>query len=324
MVADDDRITRELLASILRANGYDVEAVADGQEAVDRVGKGGVDLVLLDVMMPRMTGTEACRIVKGITAESFLPVLLVTVKTDPASRVEGLKIGADDYVCKPFEEAELLLRVGGMLRIKRLYDEMQQARIKLERVSVHDELTGLYNYRYLHTRLGEEFKRAERNHEPLACCVMDIDRLRSQNERASRALGDAILKGAADVIRRSVREADVVVRYGGDEFLMMLPTTHFAGSVTVAERVWKEMSSRTWGATLGFEAKVTVSMGIALYPSRDVRAKDALLKAAESALHRAKRDGMNRICVFQQEGFIYTPSSGAGTVPPSTPRKKET
>jgi diguanylate cyclase (GGDEF)-like protein len=302
-----------------------VDVVSDGQEAADRVSKGSVDLVLLDVMMPRMGGLEACRLIKGMTLASFLPILLVTVKTDPASRVEGLKIGADDYVCKPFEEAELLARVQSMLRIKRLYDDMQNARAKLERVSVHDELTGLYNYRYLHTRLGEEFKRAERNHEPLACCVMDVDRLRSHNESGGRALGDLILKGTAEVIRRTVREADVVVRYGGDEFLVMLPATHFSGSVTVAERVWREVAARSWGVSVGSEARVTLSMGIALYPSRDVRAKDALLKAAESALHRAKRDGTNRICVFQQEGFIYTPTSAPGSAPPlPTPRKKET
>jgi two-component system, cell cycle response regulator len=325
IVADDDRITRELLASILRANGYEVDAVADGQEAVDRVGKGSADLVLLDVMMPRMGGLEACRLIKSMTAESFLPILLVTVKTDPASRVEGLKIGADDYVCKPFEEAELLARVGSMLRIKRLYDEMQNARARLERVSVHDELTGLYNYRYLNTRLGEEFKRAERSHEPLACCVIDIDRLRSQNERGGRGLGDTVIKGTAETIRRSVREADVVVRYGGDEYLVMLPATHFAGSVTVAERVLREVATRVWGTGHAADAKITLSIGIALFPSRDVRTKDALVKAAETALHRAKRDGMNRICVFQQDGFIYTPTMSAfvpSAGPSAAPRKR--
>jgi two-component system cell cycle response regulator len=319
VVGDDDRITRELLSTILRANGYDVDPAGDGQDAVERVARGGVDLVLLDVMMPRMGGLEACRLIKGMTAESFLPVLLVTVKTDPASRVEGLKIGADDYVCKPFEEGELLARVHSMLRIKRLYDDMQHARAKLERVSVHDELTGLYNYRYLHTRLGEEFKRSERNHEALGCCVMDVDRLRSFNEKGGRPFGDSILRGTAEAIRRSVREADIVVRYGGDEFLILLPTTHFAGSVAVAERIWREIGARSWGAQ-GAEQRVSISMGISLFPSRDVRTKDALLKAAEGALHRAKRDGMNRICVFQQEGFIYTPSSAPpGTESSSTP-----
>jgi two-component system, cell cycle response regulator len=304
---------------MLRANAYEVEIVADGQQAVERVAKGGVDLVLLDVMMPKMTGLEACRIIKGMTTDSFLPILLVTVRTDPQSRIDGLKIGADDYVCKPFEEGELLARVQAMLRIKRLYDEMQSARARLERVSVHDELTGLFNYRYLNTRLGEEFKRSERNHEPLACALIDVDRLRVYNERGGRALGDTILRGAAELITRCVREADIVVRYGGDEFLLLLPTTHFAGSVSAAERIWQEFSKRAW-AQLGDKERVTVSTGIALYPSRDVRAKDALLKAAESALHRAKRDGMNRICVFQQDSLIFSPSkSPAAPVADSPP-----
>jgi two-component system cell cycle response regulator len=316
IIADDDRITRELLASILRANAFEVEISADGQQAVERVAKGGVDLVLLDVMMPRMTGLEACRLMKGMTADAFLPILLVTVKTDPQSRIDGLKIGADDYVCKPFEEGELLARVQAMLRIKRLYDEMQAARARLERVSVHDELTGLFNYRYLNARLGEEFKRAERSHEPLACAVIDVDRLRVYNERGGRALGDAILRGTADLIRKSVREADIVVRYGGDEFLMLLPSTHFAGSVAVAERIWRDMATRSWTSIVdGSHDRVTLSMGVALYPSRDVRAKEGLLKAAENALHRAKRDGMNRICVFQQENLIFSPTMNPSTLP---------
>jgi two-component system, cell cycle response regulator len=324
VIADDDRITRELLASILRANAYDVDIVADGQEAVERIAKGNVDLVLLDVMMPRLNGFEACRLIKGMTTEAFLPVLLVTVKTDPVSRIEGLKIGADDYVCKPFEEGELLARVQAMLRIKRLYDEMQGARARLERVSVHDELTGLYNYRYLHTRLSEEFKRAERSHEPLACGVVDVDRLRTWNERGGRGFGDTILRATAELIKRSVREADIVVRYGGDEFLMLLPSTHFAGSVSVAERIWREMGARSWGPVAGKE-RVSVSMGIAAFPSRDVRTKEALLKAAEAALHRAKRDGMNRLCVFQQESLVFSPSLEASPTagPPSRRSKGE-
>lgn len=320
VIADDDRITRELLASILRGNGYEVEVVSDGQQAVERMAKGAADLLLLDVMMPRMNGLEACRLIKAMTVESFLPIVLVTVKTDPASRVEGLKIGADDYVCKPFEEGELLARVQAMLRIKHLYDDLQRTRLKLERVSVHDELTGLYNYRYLNVRLGEEFKRSERSHEPLACVVIDLDRLRTWNERGGRQLGDAIIRSAAEVIRRTVREADIVVRYGGDEFLLLLPATHFAGSVSVAERISREVVAQPWGPFTEGE-RMTLSIGIALYPSRDVRGKEALVKSAEIALHRAKRDGMNRICVFQQEGLIYSPS--VSPTPPNVSQARE-
>ena len=216
VVADDDRLTRELLAGILRGAGHTVDAVEDGQEAVERVAHGGVDLVLLDVVMPRLSGLEACRLLKAMTAQTFLPILLVTVKTDTASRVEGLKIGADDYVCKPFEEAELVARVASMLRIKRLHDQMTVQKARFEKLSVHDELTGLYNFRYLNTRLTEEFKRAERYHEPFACALIDIDQLRAVNDLGGRVAGDAAIRRVAEAIKKCVREVDVVARYGGE------------------------------------------------------------------------------------------------------------
>jgi diguanylate cyclase (GGDEF)-like protein len=342
VIADDDRLARELLAGILRNAGHTVDAVEDGQEAVDRVAQGGVDLVLLDVVMPRLSGLEACRLLKGMLVEGFLPVVLVTVKTDTQSRVEGLRIGADDYVCKPFEEAELVARVGSMLRIKRLHDLVTVQKARFERLSVHDELTGLYNYRYLHTRLNEEFKRAERYHEPFACVLVDIDQLRAINDLGGRPAGDAAIRKVAEGIKRCVREVDVVARYGGEEFLIVLPSTHFAGSVVVAERIWREVSGRPvdvdtrsdaerrsappppprkpWDPPAAAAAvavdprwadgprELMVSIGVALYPSRDVRTKDALIRASESALSQAKREGGNRICVYQQQGYIYTPS----------------
>ncbi|MFZ5894028.1 MAG: diguanylate cyclase [Myxococcota bacterium] len=307
VIADDDRLTRDAVCSVLRAHGYVVDAVGDGQAAVERVARGGVDLVLLDILMPRLSGLEACRLIKGMTSDSFLPVVLLTVKTDSASRVEGLKIGADDYVCKPFDERELIARVEAMLRIKRLHDHVAEARAKLEQLSMRDELTGLYNYRYLHPRMSEEFKRAERYHDPLACLVIDIDRLQAHNDSGGRPLGDRIIRSVADSLRRSLREVDVVARFGGDEFLVLLPSTHFAGSVTVAERIWRDVSERPLP---GEGAKVTLSVGVALFPSRDVRTKDQLLRASDAALHHAKREGKNRVCVYQQQGQLYTPVSG--------------
>jgi diguanylate cyclase (GGDEF)-like protein len=309
VVADDDRATREHICSILSGAGYRVEPAVDGQEAVEMVGRGGVDLVLLDVVMPRMTGIDACRIIKSMTGDNFTPVLLVTSKTDTQSRVEGLKIGADDYVPKPFEPRELIARIESMLRIKRLNDHLVAVRLKLERLSVYDELTGLYNYRYLHSRLSEEFKRAERYHEPLACAVIDVDHLHAHNELGGETLGDAIIKGVADIIRRSVRGIDVIARYGGEEFLVMLPSTHLPGSIAVAERIWREVRNRVFVSDkTSSTVRVAVTIGVALYPSPDVKTKSGLLRAADSALSQAKREGGDRICVFQQQGTVYSPA----------------
>jgi len=306
VVADDDGITREYVAGLLRGSGLVVEAVESGSAAVERVRRGGVDVLLLDVMMPGLSGIEACRLVKSIFANDFLPVILLTARSDPDSRVEGLRIGADDYVSKPFDERELLARVQGMLRIKRLHDDVQSAKDRLEKLAVRDELTGLYNYRYLHTRLGEEFKRAERYRDPLACVVVDVDDFKGVNDRYGHQAGDAVLSQLASRLLETVREIDVVARYGGDEFLMILPSTHFTGALTVADRCWRRVSKSPYQYD-GVSFRVTVSVGVALYPSRDVTSKDELLKAADKALYQSKEDGRDGICVFQHQGYIYRP-----------------
>ena len=312
LVADDDAATRELIAATLRASGYEVDTAADGQEAIARFARGGLDVVLLDAVMPRVSGVDACRTIKGLQGDDFVPVALVFAKTDPRSRIEALKIGADAYVCKPLEQTELLLCVSSALRVKRAHDRRRAADHTLERLRRFDELTGAHSFRLLHERLVAEFARAEKHAEPLACCILDVDRLKVHNERGGRSLGDRVLRGVADVIKGSVRDTDVVARYGGDEFFVMLPATHFAGSLVVASRIWRDIASKALGPADADVPRVTASLGVALYPSRDVRTKDALLAALEAALLEAKRRGGNRLCVFQQEGFIYTPSGEDG------------
>ncbi|MCS6798708.1 MAG: diguanylate cyclase [Myxococcota bacterium] len=321
VVADDDAITRHYLTGLLEANGMRVDAVDSTQGVIDLVARGGVDAVLLDVIMPGMNGLDACRLIKSMTADAFVPVLLVTARTDTQSRIEGLRIGADDYVCKPFDERELLARLGAMLRIKALHDELAAARARLAELAVRDELTGLYNYRYLHERLGEEFKRAERYREPLACAMIDVDHFKRVNDEHGHAAGDAVLAEVATRLRRSVREIDVVARYGGEEFLLVLPSTHFAGAVAVAERVWRSIGSVPVRAE-GRSIAVTVSVGVALFPSRDVRSKDDLLRAADEALYEAKRDGRDRICIYQHQGYVYRPETGPrGSASPPPDRR---
>lgn len=309
LLADDDRLTCEFVAELLRNAGHEVEVVSDGEAAIERAGRGGLDIALLDVLMPRINGLEACRIVKSLPGAGFLPVLLLTMRTDTSSRVEGLRVGADDYVCKPIDERELLSRVGAMLRMKRLHDQVAAAKARLEELSTHDETTGLYNFRHLNARLGDEFKRSERYHDPLACLLIDIDGLKQWNESHGRAVGDAIVRDTARAIRSALREIDIVARYGGDEFLVVLPSTHFAGALAAADRVWRDVRSLSWSQRAGKTARITLSIGVSLFPSRDVRSKDQLLRAAEASLLRSKRDGGDRICVFQHQGYIYSPQT---------------
>jgi two-component system, cell cycle response regulator len=306
VVADDDRITREYVSGLLRGNGMRAETVSSGEQCLDRVARGGVDMVLLDILMPGMDGIHCCRLLKSLNLEGFLPVILLTGRTDTDSRVEGLRIGADDYVCKPFDERELLARLHSMLRIKRAHDEVNHAKARLEQLAVRDELTGLYNYRYLHTRMSEEFKRADRYRDPLACAMIDIDHFKAFNDRFGHDVGDAVLAETAQRLQASVREIDVVARYGGEEFLLVLPSTHFSGALTVADRVWRSVAEAPFDID-GQPQQVTISVGVALFPSRDVKTKDQLLKAADRALYQAKQDGRNCICVYQHQNYIYRP-----------------
>lgn len=307
-VVDDDRVTREYVAGLLRGRGYRVTAVESAQKLLDLHRQGLVDLVLLDVMMEGLSGVDCCRILKTTSPpETFTPVILVTARNDPESRVEGLRIGADDYVTKPFDERELLARVEAMLRIKRSHDDLSASRDRLQQLAVQDELTGLFNVRYLHSRLLEEFKRAERHRDPLAVAMLDVDHFKTVNDRFGHATGDAVLREVGARLKRAVRDIDVVTRYGGEEFVVLLPSTHLAGALVVADRIARSLREEKFEAA-GREFEITASIGLSLFPSRGVQTKEALLRSADRALYRAKDDGRDRICVFQEQGYVFAPS----------------
>jgi diguanylate cyclase (GGDEF)-like protein len=308
LIAEDDAITREYLSTLLKANGMQVVIAEDGHRAVAKARDAQLDLVLLDIMMPGIDGLDCCRLIKGFTQDGFLPIVLLTARNDADSRVSGLRIGADDYVSKPFDERELLARINNLLRLKRLHDQISEAKERLATLAVQDELTGLYNYRYLQTRLNEEFKRAERYREPLSCVMIDVDHFKRINDRFGHDAGDRTLREVSARLLKAVREIDVVARYGGEEFLLVLPSTNFSGALSVAERVWRAIGSDAFALPDSTE-RVTASVGVAVYPSRDIRTKDQLVKAADRALYQAKHEGRDRICVFQHQGYIYRPES---------------
>jgi diguanylate cyclase (GGDEF)-like protein len=300
VVADDDRTMRRYLSTLLRAEGYDVIAVESGPQVLELCGSEHVSLVLLDVVMRGLSGVEVCRILKSTPEPRFLPVILLTARADVESRVDGLRIGADDYICKPFDDREFLARVANMLRLKGMHDEVTRARDRLEQAAMRDELTGLFNYRYLQTRLTEEFKRAERYREPLSCAMVDIDHFKTFNDRFGHDVGDRVIQTVAARLAESVREVDVLARYGGEEFLLLLPSTQLSGALAVANRVWRAVGECVFEVSAGQRERITASMGISFYPSPAVTSRESLVKAADRALYQAKADGRNRVRVFHE------------------------
>lgn len=302
-VVDDDKLIRERVASLLRSRGYAPTTFESATRLLEAHKHTAFDLVLLDVVMDGISGVDACRILKA-REEGFVPIILVTSRADQDARVEGLRIGADDYVCKPFEEEELLARVASMLRIKRSYDDVASSRNRMAELAVLDDLTGLYNVRYLQQRFTEEWKRAERHREPLAIAMLDVDHFKLVNDQHGHEIGDAVLREMSARLRTSVRDTDVVARYGGEEFVVLLPSTQLAGALVVAERIRKSVTARRF-ETPRARLEITASIGIALYPSRGVSTKDQLLRAADTALYRAKEEGRDRICVHQEQMYVF-------------------
>jgi len=306
LVVDDDPAIVRQVVDVLDDQDYIIDTATDGVAAIEKVRADPPDLLLLDVMMPKMNGLEVCRIVKSLSSESFIPIILVTVKGDIDSKVTGLKLGADDYLAKPFNPLELQARVDSMLRIKALQDKINAKRRELEALSVTDDLTRLFNHRAMQQRLRDEFRRAQRYNEPLSVLMLDIDHFKGVNDRYGHQFGDLVLKQIAQQMLKCVRQIDVVARYGGEEFLIILPQTHFSGSLTVADRIWRTIGGYTFSDGER-QHKLTVSIGISFFPNKNVGSVEDLIAFADEALYQAKSEGRDRICLHQHLSYMYRP-----------------
>jgi two-component system, cell cycle response regulator len=304
LVVDDSRTQLDWLVQVLAREGYDIRTSGDGKDAIRKVRAEAPDLILLDKILPDMDGLEVLRIIKARPDEEFIPVIMLSVKTDLDSKVAGLRIGADDFLSKPFAEAEILARCAAMLRIKSLQDQLRRTQRKLAEQAITDELTGLKNRRAFDERIEEEFRRAQRYSDPVSLIMVDLDHFKDVNDRFGHPFGDVVLRGAAEQLRASTRDPDICTRYGGEEFAVILPKTHLSGALAVAERIWKYLGSREYQPPNGAEPiRVTASLGVAFFPSKDVTSAELLLRFADEALYRAKAAGRNSICLYQAQGY---------------------
>ena len=319
LVVDDHEDNIELLRARLEAWGYNVDAAHDGAQALDMVHRAPPDLILLDVMMPSVDGNEVARRIKQNPSLPFIPIIMQTALDSTESKVEGLEAGADDYITKPIEFAELKARLRSMLRIKRLQEELEErerqlleANERLRHMSRTDGLTGLDNRRYVEQQIDLMFAHGERLSEPLSCVMCDLDRFKSVNDEFGHHAGDAVLKQFATILKREAREIDRVGRYGGEEFIVLLPGTVLDAAVTFSERVRKAVEAHTFVFD-GGTCRRTASFGVAGWPHPRVTHSDGLMRAADDALYVAKETGRNRVIRFDSDEF-NAHTSGDSTV----------
>ncbi|MFZ5440957.1 MAG: GGDEF domain-containing response regulator [Myxococcota bacterium] len=294
LLVDDALSTTAELQAALSAAGAKLRTATTAADAIALLVEEPVDLALVDVELPGESGTAVLQHLRADGGQ--VPVILFSLRDDPAARAEAFARGADDYLLKPIDVPEVVARVLRRLSLHRALIDARAENARLHGLAVTDGLTQVANHRYFQERLREEFRRAQRYDDPLALILLDLDHFKAINDNFGHQLGDEVLRGVAAAMKSAVRETDFLARYGGEEFSVLLPKTHLAGALTVAERVSHELKKLVVGPP---GLKVTASFGVSGFPGRSVSTPEQLVATADQALYRAKREGRNKISLFQ-------------------------
>jgi diguanylate cyclase (GGDEF)-like protein len=302
LVVDDIPANTQLLKSYLLPAGYAVIIANDGEDAVKKVNIHKPDLILLDIMMPKLDGFQVCKTLKSNELTTYTPIIMVTALNDVEDKIKGIEAGADDFITKPLNKMELSARVKSLLRIKNLQDQLQEkvkqleiAKERLSELAVTDGLTGLYNYRFFKEYLVREIRRASRFHLFISLIMLDIDYFKNYNDTHGHLAGDEILKTLAQLMVTNLRSIDVAARYGGEEFVLVLPETNKTAARIVAEKIQELVENYKFplGETQP-NGRITVSMGIATYPDNGSSVEE-LINCADRRLYGAKTGGRNKV-----------------------------
>ena len=292
MVADDSLVVRAVVCDQLEEEGYEVVQAVDGESALAQSRLTRPDAILLDIEMPGLDGHLVLAELKADRDLSDIPVVFLTGLTSTDDMVAGLRAGAHDYLRKPFEPAELLARIGGAVRIKRLQDELRIRSDELDRLSRIDALTGLYNRRHIDEQLQKEGSAAHRHQQPLAIVLLDIDHFKQVNDLEGHPAGDQVLREFARRLQTSIRIDDVLGRWGGEEFLIIAPHTDVDDAIALCDRLRRSIAERP--IDLGDHSlSLTVSIGCAV----GLKPPAELVDHADAALYQSKADGRNRATV---------------------------
>ena len=297
LLAEDDPVTRMLMTRFLKKAGYEVDAVGNGSEALDKMTKRYYSMLVTDWEMPEMDGVALCKAVRNMQLDGYVYALLLTARDSKEHIIAGLEAGADDYLIKPVHEPELIARLNAGRRILNLEHSLRVANQRNRILSITDALTGTYNRRYLMEQLPRELERCRRYAYPLSVLMWDVDHFKEINDARGHAAGDEVLQQFTARAQKSLRSnSDWVSRYGGEEFLIVLPETAHQGAMQVAEKIRTLIASTPFTTRTG-NAVVTASFGVASTgPSGpDISLKvDALIRTADECLYRSKQGGRDR------------------------------
>ena len=311
-IVDDDAAIRRLVRLFLRRAGYETLEYTTGDEARASLQSDGWDLVILDRRLPDMDGVQLAQELKANPEFRARYIIMLTGEDEQEDKVEGLELGADDYITKPFQYPELLARIRAGKRIVDLQKELLETNKRLELLSITDGLTKLHNHRYFQDELARAFEESQRYQRPLALAMIDIDFFKKINDTYGHAVGDDVLKRAASLYRSSVRSTDLVARYGGEEFAVMMPETALQDGIAFAEKI-RQLIESTPLETQAGPVTATVSVGVASVPHSRIHSAKELIIAADKALYRAKRNGRNQVQAEKRRDPARAPRQAAAS-----------
>jgi two-component system cell cycle response regulator len=295
LIAEDDVTSRLILENMLTKWGYDVVSATNGSDAWEKLqGEDAPRLLILDWMMPGIEGVEICRRIRenSKSEDQYTYVMLLTAKESKENIVTGMEAGADDYITKPFDMHELRVRVRAGERIVQLQSELLKAKKKLEIQSRTDPLTGVLNRRAILSQIGSELSRAKRENTKISISMLDLDHFKTINDTFGHLSGDAVLRECMHRVERAIREYDSVGRFGGEEFIVVLPGANEVDAFSVAERIRLKIYEKAADVD-GISISFTASQGLATCNGDTT--VDEMIAIADKALYRAKENGRNRV-----------------------------
>jgi len=319
LIADDSIVSRHLLDATLRRWGYEVVVACDGNEAWQILqSENAPKIAILDWMMPGLTGPEVCRRVRATAKDKdiYTYILLLSSKSQREDLIEGMESGADDYLTKPFDQHELQVRLRPGVRILELQHELISAREELRDQATKDFLTRIWNRSSILDILSRELQRGARENRPVGLVLADLDKFKSVNDTYGHFAGDAVLREFVRRMSGSIRPYDAIGRYGGEEFLIVLPGCDVNATEKQAERMREALANDPmW---FNEEAQlVTCSFGATAWVPGITASEEALIRVADDALYAAKRQGRNRV--------VFLPFTGAALeAVPVGPRNADT
>jgi len=309
LIAEDTIISRHLLEATLRKWGYDVQVACDGVQAKDiLLREDSPRLAVLDWMMPGFTGPDLCKLVRQLKREPYTYILLLTSRSLKGDLIEGMEAGADDYLVKPFDEHELKVRLRAGRRIVELNAELFEIREALREQATRDSLTGLWNRHAILEILARELERTRREAKPVGVIMLDLDHFKQVNDGYGHLTGDQVLRESSARMQMSVRPYDAVGRYGGEEFLIVLPGCDAVATAQHAERLRRVIASRSIPISAG-EIWLTASVGATVAVESECATNpEQMLRTADLALYDAKGRGRNCVA-FRPVHYVPEPET---------------